>query len=359
MTSDIRRRWPIVLAALLLWSSANLIGSVGQAADDSPGGASDAEAQAIADRLDAMLEQATARLGAHPGGETDLDEANADATALRARLAEAETQIRLLKNVVIQSLRAQSAAEDALRREQAAARPSVTPPEAEPAATGSEDLMLAEQVDALTDSVRRLRADVDALRSRPASEEPPTPDRESALRPSGATEDPEATVAGEPLEEDAMLPEAGMGGRYQPWNEDEPAPSSSSAHAAVPSDEAMSAAGDPIKIAEVHFDSGSAQLTPGGERRTLDAIAQIRSMAPAKVRVVAFTDRVGDSAYNLVLSKERALSVAAVLERTGLPREMVEVVGSGEEGVPVPTPDGVPEPLNRSAGIFVVRDATG
>ena len=360
MTSDIRRRWPMALAALLLWSSANLIGSVGQAADDSPAEASDAETQAIADRLDAMLERATARLGQRPGGETDLGDANADATALRARLAEAETQIRLLKNVVIQSLRAQSAAEDALRREQAAARPSVTPPEAEPATTGSEDLMLAEQVEALTDTVRRLRVDVDALRSRAPSEEPPQPGRESALRPSGAIDDPESTGAGEPLEEDAMLPEAGMGGRYQPWNEDEPAQSSSSgAQAAVPSDEAMSAAGEPIKIAEVHFDSGSAQLTPGGERRTLDAIERIRSMAPATVRVVAFTDRVGDSAYNLVLSKERALAVAAVLERTGLPREMVEVVGSGEEGVPVPTPDGVPEPLNRSAGIFVVRDATG
>ena len=358
MTSDIRRRWPMALAALLLWSSANLIGSVGQAADDSPAEASDAETQAIADRLDAMLERATARLGQRPGGETDLGDANADATALRARLAEAETQIRLLKNVVIQSLRAQSAAEDALRRE-AAARPSVTPPEAEPATTGSEDLMLAEQVEALTDTVRRLRVDVDALRSRAPSEEPPQPDRESALRPSSAADDPEPTGAGEPLEEDAMLPEAGMGGRYQPWNEDEPAQSSRGAQAAVPSDEAMSAAGEPIKIAEVHFDSGSAQLTPGGERRTLDAIARIRSMAPAKVRVVAFTDRVGDPAYNLVLSKERALAVAAVLERTGLPREMVEVVGSGEEGVPVPTPDGVPEPLNRSAGIFVVRDATG
>jgi outer membrane protein OmpA-like peptidoglycan-associated protein len=225
--------------------------------------------------------------------------------------------------------------------------------------TGSQDLMLAEQVEALTDTVRRLRVDVDALRSRPPSEEPPQPDRESALRPSGTTDDPESTGAGEFLEEDAMLPGAGVGGRYEPWNEEDPAQSSSSAHAAVPSDEAMGAAGDPIKIAEVHFDSGSAQLTPGGERRTLDAIARIRSMAPAKVRVVAFTDRVGDSAYNLVLSKERALSVAAVLERTGLPREMVEVVGSGEEGVPVPTPDGVPEPLNRSAGIFVVRDATG
>ena len=359
MTSDIRRRWPMALAALLLCSSANLIGSVGQAADDSPAEAGDAETQAIADRLDAMLERATARLGQRPGGETDLGDANADATALRARLDEAETQIRLLKNVVIQSLRAQSAAEDALRREQAAAPPSVTPPEAEPAPTGSEDLMLAEQVEALTDTVRRLRVDVDALRSRAPSEEPPQPDRESALRPSGATDDPESTGAGEPLEEDAMLPEAGMGGRYQPWNEDEPAQSSRGAQAAVPSDEAMSAAGEPIKVAEVHFNSGSAQLTPGGERRTLDAIERIRSMEPAKVRVVAFTDRVGDSAYNLVLSKERALSVAAVLERTGLPREMVEVVGSGEEGVPVPTPDGVPEPLNRSAGIFVVRDGTG
>ena len=33
--------------------------------------------------------------------------------------------------------------------------------------------MLAEQVEALTDTVRRLRVDVDALRSRAPSEEPP------------------------------------------------------------------------------------------------------------------------------------------------------------------------------------------
>ena len=53
------------------------------------------------------------------------------------------------------------------------------------------------------------------------------------------------------------------------------------------------------------------------------------------------------------------MSVAAVLENAGFGRDMVAVVGSGEDGIPVPTPDGVPEPLNRSAGIFVVRDATG
>ena len=79
-------------------------------------------------------------------------------------------------------------------------------------------------------------------------------------------------------------------------------------------------------------------------------------MEPAKVRVVAFTDRVGDAAYNLVLSKERALSLAAMLERVGLPRDMVEVIGKGEDDTPEPTADGVAEPLNRCAGIFVVAD---
>ena len=83
------------------------------------------------------------------------------------------------------------------------------------------------------------------------------------------------------------------------------------------------------------------------------------SMAAAKVRVVAFADRVGESAYNRVLSQERALSIAAVLESVGLRRERVEVVGSGEEDLPEPTADGVAEPLNRCAGIFVLADSAG
>ena len=358
MKSDIRRRWPVVLAALLLWSSANLIGSVGQAADNEPAEASDAEAQAIADQLDTMIERATARLGDRPAGEGDLGDPNADATALRARLQEAETQIRLLKNVVIQALRAQSAAEEALRREQAAAPPSVTPPEAEPAPTGSED----------HDARGAGRG---AHRHRPA----PAGRRGRAAQPRA-----ERGTAGTGPAIGAAALEFHRRPRTDgaiPWKKTPCSPRRAWAaatsrgtrtsrrsrraarYAAVPADDATIAAGEPIKVAEVHFNSGSAELTPGAERTTLDALERIRSMAPAKVRVVAFTDRVGDSAYNLVLSKERALSVAAVLERTGLPRDMVEVVGSGEEGVPVPTSDGVPEPLNRSAGIFVVRDGTG
>jgi outer membrane protein OmpA-like peptidoglycan-associated protein len=356
MTSDLGRRWQTGFAALLIWGSANLIGSAGQAADGDPAAAADVEAQAISEQLDAMVGRAAATLSGRQGSAGEAIEPDADVATLRARLEEAETQIRLLKNVVIQALRAQSAAEETLRREQAA-RQSEAPPEAAPAPADARDPMLAQQVEALTDSVRQLRADVDALRNRAPGEQPPAPDRQSALRPSGSIEEPEPN--GDPLEEDAMLPEAGIGGRYEPWIEDQAPEASGNAYAAVPSDEAMTAAGEAIKIAEVHFDVGSAQLTPGGERRMLDAVERIRSMGPAKVRVVAFTDRVGDSAYNLVLSKERALSVAAVLENAGFSRDLIEVVGSGEQDLPVPTPDDVPEPLNRSAGIFVVRDATG
>jgi hypothetical protein len=50
-------------------------------------------------------------------------------------------------------------------------------------------------------------------------------------------------------------------------------------------------------------------------------------------------------------------SIATVLELAGLPGDSVEVVGSGEDGIPVPTSDQVSEPLNRIATIFVVMDS--
>ena len=330
MTSDIRRHWQLALATLVIWCAAGLVGSIVQAADDASAQASDPASEALAEQLDALVEQAARRVG-RQGAEGAAPDA--EVVALREQLQAAETQIALLKNVVIQALRAQSAAEEALRREQAEG--GTTPaPEAAPEPVGRADPALADQVAALTDTVRRLRADLEALRARTPSE--PT-----------AEGDPASVI-----EEDAMLSESGMGGQYEPLLEDERVEPGGGDTAAIGS-------GDPIKIAEVHFNSGSAELTAGGERRTLEAVERIRSMEPAKVRVVAFADRVGGAAYNRVLSQRRALSIAALIESVGLPREMVEVVGSGEDGLPVPTPDGVPEPLNRCAGIFVVPQPAG
>jgi hypothetical protein len=58
MTSDFRRQWQLGLATLVIWVSAGLLGSIVQAADDAPAKVSDAEAQQLSDRLDALVEQA-------------------------------------------------------------------------------------------------------------------------------------------------------------------------------------------------------------------------------------------------------------------------------------------------------------
>ena len=338
MTSDIRRHGHVALATLLIWCAAGPLGSIVQAADDNPAQVGDAESEALADRLDALVEQAAARVGRQgaEGGEP-----GAEVAALREQLEAAETQIALLKNVVIQALRAQSAAEEALRRGQATS-PRAASPAVAPDPGGAPDPTLVDQVEALTATVQRLRADVEALRGRSPSEPTVEQNAGSAIGQSRASGVVQEALDDPAVEEDAMLPGSGMGGQYEPLLEDE-APAS----------------GDPIEVAVVHFNSGSAKLTPGGERKTLEAVERIRSMDAAKVRVVAFADRVGGSAYNRVLSQERALSIAAVLESVGLPRHMVEVVGSGEEGIPEPTADGIPEPLNRCAGIFVVPHSAG
>jgi outer membrane protein OmpA-like peptidoglycan-associated protein len=319
-----------------------------QAADENPGQVSDAETRALADRLDALVEQAAARVGQPAGGG---GAPAAEVIALRQQLEAAETQIALLKNVVIQALRAQSAAEEALRRE-VAARHTAPGPEVARDPVGAPDPMVADQLEALTDTVQGLRAEVAALRGRAPSEQMAQQEARPVTRQSRSVGLAKGALAAPAVEEDAMLAESGMGGQYEPLIEDEPRGSG-------PGDTAAALSGDPIKVAEVHFNSGSAELTPGGERRTLEAVEQIRSMEAAKVRVVAFADRVGDAASNRVLSQERALSIAAVLESVGLPRDMVEVVGSGEEGLPEPTADGIPEPLNRCAGIFVIADSAG
>jgi outer membrane protein OmpA-like peptidoglycan-associated protein len=344
MTSDFRRHWQVALATLLIWCSAGLLGPIVRAADENPGKASEAESRAISDRLDALVEQATARVG-KSGAQSG--QPGVEVLSLRQQLEAAQTQIALLKNVVIQALRAQSAAEEALRREQET--PATTAaPSGVPDPSSAQDPAVAKELAALTASVQGLRAEVNALRDQAPHEQVAEEHAASAPRetPSAGAA---AALAAPAAAEDAMLPDSGMGGRYEPLPEDESV-------ASGPSDAAAETRAEAIKVGEVHFNSGSAQLTPGGERMAREAIERIRSMEAAKVRVVAFADRVGGSAYNLALSRERALSIAAMLERGGLSRDMVEVVGNGENGVPEPTADGVAEPLNRCGGIFVVAD---
>ena len=107
---------------------------------------------------------------------------------------------------------------------------------------------------------------------------------------------------------------------------------------------------------EIHFDPGSATLTPGGERKTLAAADRIKALGARDVRVSGYTDTEGPAAYNMHLSLQRARSIADLLESVGVAAEIIAVEGHGEDGGPEPTADQVSEPLNRCAGIFAMVD---
>ena len=123
-----------------------------------------------------------------------------------------------------------------------------------------------------------------------------------------------------------------------------------------PTDVAPAAGPAELMLNEIHFDPGSATLTPGGERKTLEAADRIKALGARDVRVSGYTDTEGPAAYNMHLSLQRARSIADLLESVGVAAEIIAVEGHGEDGGPEPTADQVSEPLNRCAGIFAMVD---
>jgi outer membrane receptor protein involved in Fe transport len=101
----------------------------------------------------------------------------------------------------------------------------------------------------------------------------------------------------------------------------------------------------------VFFDFNKSDLTAEATN-IVDQAAQ--NAAPAKatlLTVTGHTDTVGSDAYNLRLGKRRAESVAAQLEKDGIPASEIAIVSKGKRDLLVPTGDGVREPQNRRVTI--------
>jgi iron complex outermembrane receptor protein len=101
----------------------------------------------------------------------------------------------------------------------------------------------------------------------------------------------------------------------------------------------------------VFFDFDKSDLTPDAVRIVDQAAA---NAAPAKATtlvVTGHTDTVGSDAYNLRLGKRRAESVAAQLEKDGIPSSEIQIISKGKRDLLVPTKDGVREPQNRRVTI--------
>jgi outer membrane protein OmpA-like peptidoglycan-associated protein len=162
---------------------------------------------------------------------------------------------------------------------------------------------------------------------------------------------------------------AAQGGAANPASTSESALAGAKGEAAgaVPAAALPSARADPAGIApaagpsevmldEIHFNPGSATLTPSGERKTLTAAERIKALDARNVRVSGYTDTQGPAADNMHLSLQRAKAIADLLASVGVSAEIIAVEGHGEDGGPEPTADQVAEPLNRCAGIFAMVD---
>jgi iron complex outermembrane receptor protein len=108
----------------------------------------------------------------------------------------------------------------------------------------------------------------------------------------------------------------------------------------------------------VFFDFNKSDLTAQA-MAIVDQAA--RNAAPAKVTridVTGHTDTVGSDAYNMRLSRRRAESVAAQLERDGIPAGEIGIFAKGKRDLLVPTADGVKEPQNRRVQIVYADGAS-
>jgi outer membrane protein OmpA-like peptidoglycan-associated protein len=92
----------------------------------------------------------------------------------------------------------------------------------------------------------------------------------------------------------------------------------------------QSSRGIVLKLDDVLFDMGKAQLKPGADR-SIDQIAAFLNENPERrVQVEAFTDSQGTNDFNLELSQSRADAVAMAIIRRGINAERVRAVGFGE-----------------------------
>jgi outer membrane protein OmpA-like peptidoglycan-associated protein len=107
------------------------------------------------------------------------------------------------------------------------------------------------------------------------------------------------------------------------------------------------------RVADGRADRADRRLADFGEAVAIVGQAA-HNAGPAKVthlEVTGHTDTVGSDAYNMRLSRRRAESVAAELEKDGIPASEIAIFAKGKRDLLVPTADGVREPQNRRVQI--------
>lgn len=88
---------------------------------------------------------------------------------------------------------------------------------------------------------------------------------------------------------------------------------------------------EPIRLSsDALFDFDRAELKPAGRARLDELVQQVRSASAVEdIRIVGYTDRIGNAQYNLALSRRRADAVRNYLVERGVPAAAIQVEGRG------------------------------
>jgi outer membrane protein OmpA-like peptidoglycan-associated protein len=108
----------------------------------------------------------------------------------------------------------------------------------------------------------------------------------------------------------------------------------------------------------VFFDFNKSDLTSQAVTIVDTAAKNAGPAHVTQITCTGHTDTVGSDAYNMRLSRRRAESVAAELEKQGIPSGEIEIVAKGKKDLLVPTGDGVREPQNRRVQIVYTGGPT-
>lgn len=105
------------------------------------------------------------------------------------------------------------------------------------------------------------------------------------------------------------------------------------------------------RVFTVYFGWNRSWVGPDGIAVLRQAAAVFGSGGAVTVQITGYTDTAGSPAYNQRLSERRAMHVAHILSRMGVPWNVMRIAGRGEADLAVPTPNGIREPRNRRVTI--------
>ena len=103
----------------------------------------------------------------------------------------------------------------------------------------------------------------------------------------------------------------------------------------------------------LYFKEGTTELTPESEPGLAFLKAEVAQRPGAEVQVTGYTDTLGSSDDNDLLSQQRAEEVLAALAQQGIDKALMSAVGRGERELREDTPDGVANPVNRRVVVIV------